>query len=67
MEKNEIKKLLYKTNPIATFMYISKGVVYYTSPMEEEEDLTFEIPIDDMGSAPFYPKMEAKLLIRWLQ
>jgi hypothetical protein len=69
MEKNEIKKLLYKQNPIADFVMIRKGVAYYKTSVKGEEnsfDVPFEIPVDDMGDADFHSKMEGKLLIRWI-
>lgn len=65
MEKVEIKKALYKQKPEARIMYIRKGVVYYYADLEEKR-VHFEIPVDDMGDADFLPKMEAKLLNRWL-
>lgn len=67
MDTNSVKKLLYRTSPIADLIYIKDGKAYYTCPMEDEEDLTFEIPVTDMGEARFGLTMEAKLLIRWLQ
>lgn len=65
MEKNEIKKALYKQSPLATFSKIRKGNAYYVADLENK-NLLFEIPIVDMGDADFFPDMEAKLLIRWL-
>jgi hypothetical protein len=70
MEKNEIKKLLYKQNPKANFLYIRKGNAYYDSTIEDVDHGTvfikFEVPILDMGDADFYSQMEAKYLIRWI-
>lgn len=70
MEKNEIKKKLYKENPLAHFERVNKaGITYraiiYNGP--NPELLTFFIPLGDMGDAVFQDTEEAKLLIRWLQ
>lgn len=79
MTTNEIKKLLYKRNPLANLQYIRKGKAYYMAGFQiDENDNTlpikmqyvyFEVPVADlaeMGDADFYPAMLAKLLIRWL-
>lgn len=70
MNKNEIKKSLYKQNPKASLSYIRKGNAYYTSTIEDVTEgrkfVQFEIPIADMGDADFFPEMEAKFLIRWI-
>lgn len=73
MEKNEIKKELYKQKPTAKLLAIKNGVVSYDAviritekPIIESKTVFFEVPVSDMGDAEFTPKMEAKLLIRWL-
>ena len=66
MEKNEVKKKLYKQNPKATFNFIRKGVAYYTTEINETFQIFFEIPVIDMGDADFESTMDAKLLIRWI-
>jgi hypothetical protein len=70
MEKNEIKKLLYKQNPKANLLYIRKGNAYYDSTIEDVDRGTvfikFEVPIVDIGDADFFNVMEAKHLIRWI-
>lgn len=73
MEKNDIKKALYKQNPEATLFQIRKGVAYYDTVIRIEEEpviksktIIFEVPVIDMGDADFLPTMEAKLLIRWI-
>jgi hypothetical protein len=63
MDKNEIKKLLYKGDYYAKLDYIRKGIAYYAL---KELLVAFQIPVSDMGEADFFPSMEAKLLIRWL-
>ena len=69
MEKNEIKKALYKQNPIAKLSMIRKGVAYYATIITNEEkliEICFEIPINDMGDADFLYEMESKFLNRWI-
>lgn len=68
MNLNEIKKALYKENPIATFTHIKKGIAYYSCRLliEVEESIRFAIPIEDMGDAEFLSAMDSKLLIRWI-
>lgn len=70
MEKNEIKKLLYKQNPKAHFTHIRKGNAYYSSVVSEDNGqnlfIRFEVPIIDMGDADFLVEMEGKFLIRWI-
>ena len=73
MEKNEIKKALYKQNPLASFKMLRQGVAYYTTAVEDNSkdipttrNISFEIPVQDMGDADFFKVMEAKLLIRWI-
>lgn len=44
MEKNEIKKGLYKENPKASLEFIRKGIAYYFTVLNENK-ITFEIPI----------------------
>lgn len=73
MEKNDIKKALYKQNPIADFQYIRKGKAIYSTKISVDgiEGITgivvfFEVPIEDMGDADFGRTMEAKLLQRWI-
>jgi hypothetical protein len=70
MEKNEVKKALYKQNPKAEFKFIRKGVAYYLTIIESESyepvQIRFEIPVSDMGDADFEIYMESKYLIRWI-
>ncbi len=73
MEKNEIKKALYKQNPVASFKMVRKGIAYYTASIEDDSrkipetrNISFEVPIEDMGDADFLNLMEGKLLIRWI-
>lgn len=66
MEKNEIKKELYRHNPTAYLKMIRKGVAYYEAMLHNETEIRFEVPVSDMGDADFFDKMDAKLLIRYL-
>lgn len=69
MEKNEIKKALYKQNPKAKFKFIRKEVAYYLSIIESENEsveIRFEVPVSDMGDADFEYLMDSKYLIRWI-
>jgi hypothetical protein len=70
MEKNDIKKLLYKQNPVAKFLYVRKGNAYYDTTVEDTTlgsvYIQFEVPVNDMGDADFLPIMEAKFLNRWI-
>lgn len=70
MEKNEIKKELYRKKPMATLKFIKKGVAHYFTVLNinriDSEYVRFEVPVNDMGDADFYPRMDAKLLIRYL-
>lgn len=65
MEKTEIKKELYKQKPIANLEFIRKGIAYYATVLGEDY-IRFEVPLEDIGDADFFPNMDAKLLIRYL-
>lgn len=74
MTENEIKKWLYKQNPVARLTYIRKGAAYYQALIETEitpigvagEWVNFKIPVTDMGDADFLSTMDSKHLIRWI-
>ena len=71
MNKNDIKKELYKKKPMATLNFIRKGVAYYSTVLNSDNEVdstsvSFEVPIVDMGDADFFAHMDAKLLIRYL-
>ncbi len=69
MEKNEIKKELYKQKPKAYLDFIRLGNAYYICSIDnegEEYKVRFEVPVDDMGDADFHYEMDAKLLIRYI-
>lgn len=66
MEKNELKKILYREKPLAQLDFIRKGKVYYSCVVNDIH-MTFEVPVSDMGDADLFPTMDAHLLIRYLQ
>ena len=69
MEKNDIKKALYKQKPIAKLEFIRAGVAYYSTIIDNEgEDfkVIFQVPVTDTGDAAFYVEMDAKLLNRYI-
>ena len=66
MTKNEIKKALYKHNPVAYLKMIRKGVAYYEAMLHNVIEIRFEVPISDMGDADFLDHMDSKLLNRWI-
>ena len=66
MNKNEIKKELYKQKPTAIFIMVRKSVAYYTTTLSNGEVVNFQVPCKDMGDADFMDVMDAKLLIRYL-
>jgi hypothetical protein len=67
MTKNEIKKKFYKDNPKANLIQIFKGLCNYVVHLDNNFVIQILIPLSEMGDALFYPEMDAKLLIRWLQ
>jgi hypothetical protein len=70
MEKNEIKKILYRENPKAELMNVSKDRIFYMAKIKAEdkdEMIRFFIPLGDIGDAKFEWLMDSKLLIRWLE
>lgn len=70
MDKNEIKKALYKQKPTANLQVIRNATLHYTSSVtigEQYTPLRFEIPADEYKSGDFMAEMPTKLLIRWLQ
>ena len=68
--KNHFKKLIYKIQPPAKLIYVTKDRLLYRTDVEEGEVtniITFSIPLGDIGDAKFYDIMDAKLLLRWLE
>jgi hypothetical protein len=82
MEKNEIKKALYRQKPIAvktgekfgkefgkveSFLYETTIVNPSVTDDVPTVKLKFEVPINDMGDATFKEEIKAQLLIRYLK
>ncbi len=68
MELNEVKKLLYKTDPTAQLYKVQNGVAYYVCMdihSGKVDNLHFHVPIVDMGDTAFKANEPAKHLIRW--
>lgn len=65
MNKNELKKTLYREKPQARLLYIKGKAVWYEAIVGGQIVL-FSIPLDDVGDADFLPIMQAQLLIRYL-
>lgn len=63
---NEIKKNLYKFNPLAYLITIDKNGIHYACTIDSGEKLTFSIPFNDIGEAKFNTSMESKHLIRYI-
>lgn len=55
MELNEIKKLLYKKNPKANIIQITKEFLNYTARIDDLV-IRFLVPISDIGDASFFQK-----------
>ena len=70
MTTTDIKKALYKQKPEATLQKIRVGVAYYETTIRNEEGLKvmveFQVPVNDMGDADYFPIMETKLLNRYI-
>lgn len=67
MEKNEIKKALYKQKKQAQLLVIKSGFACYETSLDDGTVVFFEVPVSDMGNADFLPVMEAQLLNRWIK
>lgn len=65
MSKDEIKKLLYKTKPIAKIESVSKKGIHYECEIPETI-LHFIVPLDDIGDGTFGVELQAHLLIRYI-
>ena len=63
--KNELKKALYREKPIAKLSDSNNELFTYVAKTTLG-DITFKVPVNDMGDATFHPYMPAQLLIRWM-
>lgn len=66
MEKNEIKKRLYKEDLTAAFDSVRKDGILYITYMDGKL-ISFLIPLGEVGEVVWGRSIQAKLLIRWLQ
>lgn len=66
MNKNEIKKALYRQKPTATLTDYKGDYKHYVTQLEDKSIIEFHVPISDMGDAEFGSTMESHLLIRYL-
>lgn len=69
MDKNLIKKELYKQKPIAELGFKTEISKIYSTELVidgEEVIIEFEVPFSEMGESEFNDKLEAQLLIRWM-
>ncbi len=64
MEKNEIKKALYREKPIASLIHLFEGVKCYKTYLENGTAVAFEVPSEE--AVGFSSEMNAQLLIRWM-
>lgn len=65
MELNEVKKTLYKENPMADFVEIVGGAIIYEL-RRDDMDVLFRIPLGEVGEAHFGKQTPAKFLIRYI-
>lgn len=65
MELNEIKKVLYRENPPAHLASVRKDGILYVS-LWHELTFNFVVPLDELGETIWSPRMDSKLLIRYL-
>lgn len=61
----EIKKLLYKTKPLAKIESVSKKGIHYECEISDRM-LHFIVPINDIGDGTFGVELQAQLLIRYI-
>lgn len=69
MDKNLIKKELYKQKPIAEYGYTKDNKKEYSCVLVIdgiEEEINFKIPLQDCAES-LTKEIEAHLLIRWLE
>jgi len=65
MDKNELKKVIYKTQPIAILLNVRKDGLSYAASVDNKI-VKFFIPYDEIGEVVWFAEMPAKLLIRYL-
>lgn len=67
MEKNEIKKFLYKEKLDAYIYEKTDTHYYYMTSKRENIIVKFKVPIEDMGEHRFKGVEPSQLLIRWIE
>lgn len=65
MDKNEIKKRLYKEKPLATLQEVRKDGIMYTT-FFGEDTVTFLVPLNEVGEVVWGKTIESQLLIRYI-
>ena len=67
MDKNEIKKELYKNKPTA-YRFLKTDDLHIYQTLISNSRLQFNVPLSDMGTSihRFKDEMPAHELIRWL-
>ena len=69
MNKNEIKKALYKQKPTAEFSCIIGTTLYYKTKVlinDKDIQVDFSIPVEEIGDGVFYKEMDAQFLNRYI-
>lgn len=66
MDKNEIKKLLYKHKPTAFRTFKDDNRQAYVCELPDAE-VIFNIPMNDAAGANLLETMPSQLLIRWIE
>jgi hypothetical protein len=65
MTLNDVKKILYRENPVAVLQHVQYGNAYYLTSIQNA-DIKFVIPVVDMADSKFELTMDSKLLNRWI-
>ncbi len=65
MDKNEVKKAIYKSGVDAALVDVRKDGISYSANVNEQK-IGFFVPTDEIGEVIWTLTMPAKLLIRYL-
>lgn len=66
MNRNEIKKALYKEKPKAKKIAQPRNKSFLYSCKTSLGEHRFDVPISEMGESFFENEIQAQLLIRWM-
>jgi hypothetical protein len=66
IERNDIKKELYRQKPIAEVWHKNSTDYYYSAYLYGGAKIDFKVPVSDMGEKLFDNEMPAQLLIRYI-